>query len=200
MAVQAPADDTMKRLNDTINRINKRKAANAVQKENEDPRLAAKFRPLTVEELDLIDETFAKHDRAVVAQKYNQDIKVSDIKCLKPGIWLNDEVMNFYMGLLQDRCNMNRESADFPQDNKINALFMNTCFFHKLHNDGNYKYKNVKRWTKTSKVRQKTGFKHVFELEKMMFPVHVGRLHWCVGVINFRRKRIEYYDSLGGRN
>lgn len=30
-------------------------------------------------------------------------------------------------------------------------------------------------------------------------PVHVGGNHWCLAVVNFRQKRFEYYDSLGGK-
>ena len=39
----------------------------------------------------------------------------------------------------------------------------------------------------------------IFALDFLIVPVHVGGSHWCLGVINFREKRLEYYDSLGVR-
>merc|ERR1719334_2644393 len=75
---------------------------------------------------------------------------------------------------------------------------MNTFFYQKLSNNGRYTYKNVKRWTKKSKCKSKSGFPDIFHLDKVLFPVHVGQMHWCAGVLNLKDKRIEYYDSLGG--
>ena len=37
----------------------------------------------------------------------------------------------------------------------------------------------------------------IFSYDKVIIPVHLGN-HWCLAVINFRKKRFEYYDSLGG--
>lgn len=34
----------------------------------------------------------------------------------------------------------------------------------------------------------------------MIVPMNLGNQHWVCAAINFRRKRIEYYDSLGGHN
>jgi sentrin-specific protease 1 len=39
----------------------------------------------------------------------------------------------------------------------------------------------------------------IFALDKIIVPVHLGT-HWCLAVINMRKKRVEYYDSLGGTN
>jgi sentrin-specific protease 1 len=36
-------------------------------------------------------------------------------------------------------------------------------------------------------------------MEKVIVPVHLGN-HWCLAVINFKEKRFEYYDSMGGKN
>ena len=39
----------------------------------------------------------------VIAQHKNTNITIArkDMLCLLPGVWLNDEVVNVYMGLLQ---------------------------------------------------------------------------------------------------
>ena len=48
-----------------------------------------------------------------------------------------------------------------------------------------YTYKNVARWTR--KV-------DVFAKELIIVPVHVHGNHWTLAVINFKEKRLEYYD------
>jgi Ulp1 family protease len=37
---------------------------------------------------------------------------------------------------------------------------------------------------------------NIFEKDIIIFPINVGNLHWVCGAINFKDKRIEYYDSL----
>merc|ERR1719471_169912 len=134
-----------------------------------DPILQKKYRPLTPAEEMRVDSALKQSNSTVVSTAYKISVKVSDLKCLRPGVWLNDEVMNFYMGVLQDRCNANLNNPDFPQPNKIKALFMNTFFFQKLHNGGKYSYKSVRRWTKKSKVRSKSGQTNIFEVDKVLF-------------------------------
>ena len=38
----------------------------------------------------------------------------------------------------------------------------------------------------------------LLDLDYVMFPLHINDMHWALGVINFREKRIEYYDSMNG--
>eukprot|EP00483_Globobulimina_turgida_P009427 UN09446 len=76
---------------------------------------------------------------------------------------------------------------------------MNTFFFTKLSSKS-YNYKAVKRWTKKVKLVKKglTNLNNIFELDKFIFPVHVNKIHWCCGCINFKEKKFEYYDSMNG--
>ena len=78
------------------------------------------------------------------------------------------------------------------KQNNRGVFLMNSFFFTKL-SQGNYNYKGVRRWTKRKKI-------DIFSKRMMMFPVHVGESHWCLGVINFEKKAFQYYDSLGGNN
>jgi Ulp1 family protease len=39
----------------------------------------------------------------------------------------------------------------------------------------------------------------LFTLDKVIIPIHMPN-HWTCAVINIKRKRFEYYDSLGGSN
>ena len=76
---------------------------------------------------------------------------------------------------------------------------MNTFFYAKL-SENSYTYKNVKRLTKPIKLKKKGIIiqNSIFELDKIIFPVHIGGVHWCCGCINIRDKKIEYYDSMNG--
>ncbi|KAL7675575.1 hypothetical protein ACOME3_001842 [Neoechinorhynchus agilis] len=41
-------------------------------------------------------------------QKFNIPIRRKDLALLKPGGWLNDEIINFYMEMIAERANRNR--------------------------------------------------------------------------------------------
>mmetsp|Transcript_30402 Transcript_30402/g.48701 ORF Transcript_30402/g.48701 Transcript_30402/m.48701 type:complete len:692 (-) Transcript_30402:58-2133(-) len=153
-------------------------------------------------ELDADDETIIDSTLELPASKIvgthqgsNIDVKVKDLQTLCPATWLNDEIMNFYMALLQDR-NIKR-CQENPEHCRV--LLMNTFFFTKLQSNG-YNYKAVKRWTKKVKLTKKglQNIETIFDLDKFIFPVHVSGVHWCCGCINFSTKTFEYYDSMNG--
>ncbi|KAJ3135410.1 SUMO1 sentrin specific peptidase 1 [Physocladia obscura] len=116
-----------------------------------------------------------------VVSGFNVDLMPHDLKTLSPATWLNDEIINFYGQLLMERSNRNPTGL-YP---KIH--FFNTFFYTTLRDHG---YDRVKRWSKKFDL---------FALDYVVIPVHLG-MHWCCSVINFRDKRIEYYDSLRGDN
>eukprot|EP00038_Savillea_parva_P010682 m.191978 g.191978 ORF g.191978 m.191978 type:complete len:820 (-) comp18530_c0_seq1:14-2473(-) len=94
--------------------------------------------------------------------------------------WLNDNVMNSYMTLLQQR---NAKDASFP-----NFWSFTTFFYPQLKSKG---YNSVRRWTKEAKC---PGGLKAYDI--IVVPLHLG-VHWCCGFIDFRHKTIEMYDSLG---
>lgn len=68
------------------------------------------------------------------------------------------------------------------------VLAMNTFFYQKLSEQG-YAKANLKRWTKRMKV-------DIFSLDKFLVPINIGNMHWTCAVVDFQKKRIEYFDSL----
>ncbi|XP_075055387.1 sentrin-specific protease 1 isoform X2 [Mixophyes fleayi] len=114
----------------------------------------------------------------VLSEEFRLTITRKDIMTLNSLNWLNDEIINFYMNLLMERS----KRKGLP---KVHAF--NTFFFPKLKSAG---YQTVKRWTK--KV-------DVFAVDILLVPVHLG-VHWCLTVVDFRKKSITYYDSMGGLN
>ncbi|EGG17397.1 sentrin/SUMO-specific protease [Cavenderia fasciculata] len=132
-----------------------------------------------------IISTTKRGDDKVVCE-FDETIKLTgnDVITLKPGGWLNDEVINYYLELLKKR------QVDCP-DETLKCHFFNTFFYALMtNNKGGYQYQRVRRWT--SKV-------DIFSLDKVVMPIHLGA-HWCLAVVNLKEKRFEYYDSLGGDN
>ncbi|NXL84500.1 SENP1 protease, partial [Alectura lathami] len=114
----------------------------------------------------------------VLSEAFRLTITRKDIQTLSNLNWLNDEIINFYMNLLMERS----KEKGLPT---VHAF--NTFFFTKLKTAG---YQAVKRWTK--KV-------DVFSVDLLLVPIHLG-VHWCLAVVDFRKKTITYYDSMGGIN
>ena len=96
------------------------------------------------------------HDEILISQNllrqpFNEDLVISKfnipmsrlkISCLKPETWLNDEVINFYMEMLQARdttlCERN--------SSRLSSHFFNSFFIEKLlETDGQYTFVNVSR-------------------------------------------------------
>ncbi|XP_073469780.1 sentrin-specific protease 1 isoform X1 [Aquarana catesbeiana] len=121
---------------------------------------------------------FGGNNDQVLSEGFRLTITRKDIMTLHNLNWLNDEIINFYMNLLMERS----KRKGLP---KVHAF--NTFFFPKLKSAG---FQAVKRWTK--KV-------DVFSADILLVPVHLG-VHWCLAVIDFRKKTITYYDSMGGHN
>ncbi|XP_017655669.1 sentrin-specific protease 1 isoform X4 [Nannospalax galili] len=114
----------------------------------------------------------------ILSEAFRLTITRKDIQTLNHLNWLNDEIINFYMNMLMERS----KEKGFPS---VHAF--NTFFFTKLKTAG---YQAVKRWTK--KV-------DIFSADILLVPIHLG-VHWCLAVVDFRKKSITYYDSMGGIN
>lgn len=118
----------------------------------------------------------------VVMSKFNISITRNDLATLIGDSWLNDEVINFYMNLLIER------SEQRTDDGALRVYAMNTFFVPKLLSAG---HSGLKRWTR--KV-------DIFTYDIIPVPVHVGRVHWCMAIIDLRNQAIRYYDSMGTPN
>ena len=146
-------------------------------------------RPLTSEEEAIADEYLVDelHDPNQVINDMPDFGPVSreKIRCLEPTEWLNDAVINFFMGLLKARGDAATEADGLPR-----CHFFSTSFYCKLYGDhSTFTYAAVKRWTRKIDV---------FANDLLICPIHCHGNHWTLAVVNFRDKRFEYFDSLGG--
>lgn len=114
----------------------------------------------------------------VLSEGFGLSLTRKDLQTLCNLNWLNDEVINFYMNLLVERS----KDPGLPSVNTFN-----TFFFPKLRSSG---YSAVRRWTKKTDI---------FSKDILLVPVHLG-VHWCLSVVDFRKKAVMYFDSMGGNN
>ncbi|KAE8267636.1 hypothetical protein A4X09_0g4715 [Tilletia walkeri] len=159
---------------------------------------------LTPEQKEVVEQLFRM--TGTIKQFTGGSVADRDLACLKPGLWLNDESINMY-GLLiirrsekaiAERARLEKEGKNDPRTNEEarkwhsfwNAHVFNSLFFVNLSKQG---HEGVKRWTKRKGI-------NLFTKDIVLIPVNCGNMHWTCGAINFRKKRIEYYDSMpGGR-
>uniref|UniRef100_A0A914XL89 Ubiquitin-like protease family profile domain-containing protein n=1 Tax=Plectus sambesii TaxID=2011161 RepID=A0A914XL89_9BILA len=138
------------------------------------------FPELTDEANALVHRAWSRGDpNELFVEEFSQQIRRRDLLTLSGLEWLNDEVINFYMNMIMARSDANQKMP------KVYAFV--TFFYPKVAQGG---HSSVKRWTR--KV-------DIFSYDLLLVPVHLGA-HWCLATIDFRKKRIEYYDSMGGTN
>lgn len=118
----------------------------------------------------------------VVASRFSVEVTRRQMECLRPGAWLNDEVINFYYKLLQER---GKAVEGSPK-----CWFPNSFFWPKLSgNNKEYSYKDVRRWTVKAKI-------DIFQLDYVIFPMNIGETHWAMGAIDLKDKGFRYFDSM----
>ncbi|XP_075516303.1 ubiquitin-like-specific protease ESD4 isoform X1 [Primulina tabacum] len=147
------------------------------------------FAPLRVEEAaDVKSALSSKSNRGKVLVSHetsNIDITGEKFQCLRPGGWLNDEVINLYVELLKER--EKRETQKF-----LKCHFFNSFFYKKLIAGGGYNFQSVRRWTTIKKL----GYS-LLDCDKIFVPIHKTN-HWCLAVINKKDEKFQYLDSLKG--
>lgn len=99
------------------------------------------------------------------------ELRSGDLRRLREGQWLNDELINGYMHLVAEASGGN-------------VAAMSSFFVPLLR----ISYARVQRWTRG---------KDVLACSKILVPVHEAS-HWTLAVIDLARRRLQYYDSLGG--
>ncbi|KAK8844621.1 hypothetical protein IAR55_006468 [Kwoniella newhampshirensis] len=107
------------------------------------------------------------------------EVNSGSIRRLRPNTWLDDEIMNAYCALMTDRAQVD--------GTKRRVHYLNSFFYAKLVDQG-YEKARLKRWTKKIDI---------FDLDVLVFPINLGNMHWTACAVNFDKKRVEYYDSMG---
>nr|URG86743.1 early in short days 4-like protein [Linum usitatissimum]URG86744.1 early in short days 4-like protein [Linum usitatissimum]URG86745.1 early in short days 4-like protein [Linum usitatissimum] len=163
------------------------------------------FIPLTKEEETEVKRALLNRSSRMLLVNHDSsgiDVTGEILQCLKPGAWLNDEVINVYLELLKER--EKREPKKFLKCHFCNTFFYKkTSYFchrnvHYIQLTGGGKrtfdYRAVKRWT----TERKLGYM-LFDCEKIFVPIH-REIHWCLAIINKRDRKFQYLDSLKGKD
>uniref|UniRef100_A0A7S2ZHN5 Ubiquitin-like protease family profile domain-containing protein n=2 Tax=Rhodosorus marinus TaxID=101924 RepID=A0A7S2ZHN5_9RHOD len=150
---------------------------------------------------DLTEDAKRRVRRALSGSLPRQDVLVDlnnltltgeDMLRLRPNQWLNDEIINCYTTLLQERNARALEDENCPWPN---SHFMSTFFYTRLvstkDGEADYDYRSVRRWTR--KV-------DIFSKDVLVIPINHENFHWACAVIDLRRRQLSYFDSLGGKN
>lgn len=162
-----------------IEDLKRRSIAISDKSESEDEEDTLQFPPITGEMRTKIEA--AQHPNPpdeVLARGQGLQVTRRDMETLSGLNWLNDEIINYYFSLIVERGKL---------DNYPSCYAFNTFFYPRLLEKG---HDGIKRWTK--KV-------NIFGYDLVLIPVHLG-LHWCLAVIDFKQRKIMYYDSMGGQN
>ena len=157
------------------------------------------MRPLTDAESDIViaaTEGIGPLSQILASQDADS-VQRGSMQTLRPGQWLNDEVINYFLKnclAKRDELICARQSGR-KRSHFFNSFFVQTMFDEKNNNPslrGRYNYKNVKRWSK------KVPGKDIFNLKYILCPINLDNMHWTSAVIYMEEKRIQYYDSMGG--
>lgn len=115
----------------------------------------------------------------VIVRSSGYTVTCKDLKTVLGTNWLNDVVIDFYMGLVAERSN------EVPGSRRVHAL--TTHFFNVLRNRG---YEAVRRWTDNVDL---------FSYDLVLVPIH-DMDHWSLAVLNIMNRTFEFYDSMGRKN
>ena len=141
-------------------------------------------RAIRAPDRQLVAEMLGKNSPVDVLRFVNAEVFGEHTQRLSPSGWLVDEVVNYYMFLLQER-----DALVCASDGSRKPChFFNSFFFTKLLENGSYNYRQVKRWTKRFDL---------FSRSKVFAPVNVGNMHWCMVMVDVARKEVRYFDSMG---
>jgi len=99
--------------------------------------------------------------------------------------WLNDDVINAYLGLIVNHGKKGDREGQIPSHHAFNSFF-----YKKIQSEG---AQGVLRWSKRAKV----GGKALLETEKLFIPINQG-MHWTLCVVEAKNhKQITVYNSMG---
>lgn len=135
---------------------------------------------LSFEEIVEVENVWsAEDDEATCCQVKDIPLKFKDLKTLRLGSWVNDEVVNAYLKL-----------RNVP----ANSLVFNSFFFSILEDLHRNSWENT---NKLKRILRKQKLNGILDKDFLYIPVNMKGIHWLFVVINNKTKEIEYYDSLG---
>lgn len=117
----------------------------------------------------------------------------SDFKRLRLTRWLNDELINAYVSLINSRNRAIFTELEEAARKDIPRTYVFNTYFHTRLSSGvnGYDFHGVSRWTSRARV-------DVLKFDLLLVPVNLGNHHWVLSGIDVQNKEWFYWDSLKG--
>ena len=133
--------------------------------------------------------------RVRMQNKAKISLTVADFRLLVGERWLNDELTNSFVALVNHRAKLLSSSSVSnsvtPASLTRTYMFKTFFFLRLLERAGCYDHNGVRT----------CGFKNGLDVDiinRVIIPVNVGNLHWVLVVIDMEARRFQYYDSIHG--
>ena len=139
--------------------------------------------PLNIFQLEVVEQIWSDKkigDGTLLASHHHilEKLNAKNLRTLAPGTWLNDEVINAYLRLVDNKL----------AENKSTTRIVNTFFFEQASLAG-------KNFTKINRMLTKKGIQ-LDGLKKLIIPLNIKQTHWCFAVIDFSEMTVKGFDSL----
>uniref|UniRef100_A0A7S0WQN0 Ubiquitin-like protease family profile domain-containing protein n=1 Tax=Chlamydomonas leiostraca TaxID=1034604 RepID=A0A7S0WQN0_9CHLO len=143
------------------------------------------------------------------------ELRMADLqRVLSPTTWLNDEGVNFYLRLVQDRNDSAHHASPQPAPRAAapaapptpppgrpslspppRVWCASSFLYTQLTNVRTGGYANVRRWTLPARTNTPDC---VLGRDLLLLPVNFVNSHWVLVALWPARRLMQYYDSLGG--
>ena len=142
---------------------------------------------LSSDQLHII-ENLLKRDPCslVLSNLCGCEITIRKILCLRPGYWLNDEIINFYMVMLQRR----HDRLVEQKQRNTKFLFENSFLMATLFPE------ESKQYSFGETLKRRAIKKDVLNQERIFIPINISNTHWTLLIIFLDEKKLCYYNSL----
>lgn len=131
--------------------------------------------------------------RIVTIAEAGITLRGESFKRLRGTRWLDDEVLNAYVSLINSRNDaVFYELSEGDRSGIPRTYMFNTYFFTRLccHSSG-FDYPGVQGWTKRAKV-------DILQKDIILVPINLGNHHWVLSGIDMEHQEIMYLDSMRG--
>ena len=129
---------------------------------------------------DLVTQIYNLEDAdSVIIESNSYSLQKSSFMRLKPGVWLNDEVMNAYVSLVNEV-------------DPANTIAFNTFFYTQLdqmRQQGSYNFRKLQRIVQKKKVNLR-------RLKNVLIPINIKSYHWLLMNLNMLSGTFEVLDSM----
>ena len=115
-------------------------------------------------------------DEEVVITAFNIKLTRKDLQSIMSPNWLNDQIINFYFGMLEQDCNKVTKTV----------FVFSTFFCTRLAQDG---HEGVEKWTKRVDL---------FTFDRVLVPINYQQ-HWSLVVVDVKSKTIIFRLNAHGQ-